>query len=34
MPAAHSSKTITDNKIKFGVVVENHKLIECRVIGK
>ena len=25
--AAHNSKTINDNRIKFGGVVENHKLI-------
>ena len=27
MPAAYNSKTIKDNEIKFGGVVENHKLI-------
>ena len=27
MPVAHNSKTIYDNGIKFGGVVENHKLI-------
>ena len=27
MPAAHNSKTINDNGMKFGGVVENHKLI-------
>ena len=27
LPAAHNSKTINDNGIKFGGVVENHKLI-------
>ena len=27
VPAAHNSKTITDNEMKFGEVVENHKLI-------
>ena len=27
MPAAHNSKTINDNRMKFGGVVENHKLI-------
>ena len=27
VPAAHNSKTIHDNGMKFGGVVENHKLI-------
>ena len=27
MPAAHNSKTINDNGMEFGGVVENHKLI-------
>ena len=27
MPAAHNSKTINDKGMKFGGVVENHKLI-------
>ena len=27
MPAAHNSKTSDDNGMKFGGVVENHKLI-------
>ena len=27
MPAAHKSKTINGNQMKFGGVVENHKLI-------
>ena len=27
VPAAHNSKTIGDNGMKFGEVVENHKLI-------
>ena len=27
MPAAHNSKTINDNGMKFGEVIENHKLI-------
>ena len=27
MPAARNSKTINDNRIKFGRVVEIHKLI-------
>ena len=27
MPVAHNSKTIDDNGMKFGGVVENHKLI-------
>ena len=27
VPAAHNSKTINDNGMKFGGVVENHKLI-------
>ena len=27
VPAAHNSKTVNDNGMKFGGVVENHKLI-------
>ena len=27
LPAAHDSKTFNDNGMKFGRVVENHKLI-------
>ena len=27
MPAAPNSKTINDNDMKFGRVIENHKLI-------
>ena len=27
MSAAHNSKTINDNEIKLGPVIENHKLI-------
>ena len=27
VPAAHNSETINDNGMKFGGVVENHKLI-------
>ena len=28
VPATHNSKTINDNGMKFGGVVENHKLID------
>ena len=27
VPAAHNSKTINDNEMKFGGIVESHKLI-------
>ena len=27
MPAAHNSKTVNDNEMKFDRVVENHRLI-------
>ena len=27
MPAAHNCKTINDNEMKLGRIVENHKLI-------
>ena len=32
VPAAHNSKTISDNGIKFGGVVKNHKLINIGVV--
>ena len=32
MPAAHYSKTIHGIEMKFGMVVENHKLINVGVI--
>ena len=27
MPAAHNSKTVNDNEMKFDGIVENHRLI-------
>ena len=35
MPVANGSKTVNNNEIKFGEIVENHKLIIlwCSSIG-